>query len=335
MDITKLFEYDTATQISRKLTNNQLNTLLKNAEKIFIERQLLRFNVIEESICRVLEKYIISEMSENLLDIFQNISVNYCPQFNEFDYMNKSQKKRCAHQKCKGCYITRSHALEINFDHGESLKAKRYKDDDEEQQFDNSYAIRINCTRKGDYIQHSYKNNISINAPVYHISPPPYKNYDERVAFYKSGKVKYDLDTGKVKSQFKKKTRKDVYGDILPAVKKLFIEEGLAELLIDKAKALFDKHSNHLIIEARAATIQFLMIGRFRMDIPYDVTKYIAKMVWNNRYQWRIEEIEDIQPEKGCWEKVEDYPTLRVDPDSHDPQFVKYGWRPYVAFKYN
>ena len=211
MDITNLFEYDTATQISRKFTNNQLTELLKNVELMCFERQQLRFNLIEESICRVLKEYINSKLQlhPNMLDIFQNIFVSYCPQFNDFDYFNKLKKKRCGHQQCKKCFITRCHRICIYFDYGESLKEKKYEADseDEEEFFDNCYCIQINWTRydEENYIGYSDKHNVSIQAPVHHISPPPYKNYNERDAIYKSGKVKYDLDTGKVKSQLKSK----------------------------------------------------------------------------------------------------------------------------------
>ena len=82
------------------------------------------------------------------------------------------------------------------------------------------------------------------------------------------------------------------------------------------------------------------MIGRLRMtNIPYDITKYIAKKIWASRYKWRIEEEENSEEyneennEENNQENNKE--TLHASPDSHSTRYVKHGWHPNVNFKYN
>ena len=121
------------------------------------------------------------------------------------------------------------------------------------------------------------------------------------VNLLESSRVKYDITkdfTGKdvkVISKSNSKKLKDIYGGMLSEVMRFYIREANAQKLMFMALDTTQDHNEFHISEARAATVTFLIIGRFRQSdllgekfgvlrLPYDVVKLIAKMVWNTRF---------------------------------------------------
>jgi hypothetical protein len=228
--------------------------------------------------------------------------------------------------------------IDIYFQFGEDLYAKFYVEDQQETRMSSRYHITI-TEKRG-------KNILKILPPKHHVREPPYNDATNISSISDSASVKYvchnvPTTNGTLrvdrKSKCKAKTLNDIYGNILKEVRDFFINERNMWEMLAKCKSLHRVHNANFIAGAKAAVFMFLMIGRFRSSIPYDLIRMIAKKVWESRYNKDVWGVGDVTINTRYM--APDYRT--VPSNSYDEDsYIHYedecnGWTPYYFHKKN
>jgi hypothetical protein len=176
--------------------------------------------------------------------------------------------------------------VELAFDYGEDYTGIQYITKwgrGEERTLHPRYMVKIE--------RNSYNMCVvSLIPPTHHVIslPTTYLKSEEAV---RNATIKCVIQDGivGVLEGTDKRTRINIYGDLLKPFVKYFLTDMNAVKIINQASDVYTSYEYHHISKTDSATTAFLIIGRFRelggFRVPYDIVKMIAKKVWKSRYQ--------------------------------------------------
>lgn len=338
---------------TRKFTNAELLDIRQKLDQAVWERVNKRQYMMDRNISRVMCKYIKSLIEEaGFSDILgQDIWMWYCPSF-------KGQNYKDSTPPC----VQYPERMGISFRYGESIKAKRFENDEKEKTFENVYSIRAELK----YDEDRELPRISLIPPIHHVKSPPYTPFsavsiaNEAGIQWRLGNVdvpkdkKCSIPGCIIKSKLTTTAkRREIYGkELLDAFVDFYITRGVAVRVLRMCADISRRYQKHFIAGAQSATLCFLMVGRFhtknltclsaedqdqwKMKIPNDVVVYIAKIIWESRYDnqaWGAKTnpngFDDIPPvvppdvQKGSW----------YDEDHYSGYTAPHGWAPWFGKK--
>lgn len=331
-----LLDINLAIDETRKFTNEQLLAIRKNMNNAIYRRMNRRQYIMDRNITRVMEKYISNALEElGLSEILgNNIYCYYCPRFTDTNY-----KQKQITDPMLANYVDR---IGFSFDYGETYIGPRYIGDDQVTTMEPRYRIQIKPGK------------ISIVAPVHHVKPLPYnraENFSGNIS--NSVQIKWHWVSNVPKKQqcgipnyiiksklTTSKERNLIYTDVLlKAVVNLLITNGHADLMLRKCQNLYEIYNKHFITSAQSSTLYFLLIGRFQQKaihhsfVPMDVIRYIAKIIWESRYENNVwgndgsKRFDVIVPPEET--------NLSIDEDhfQEDDDNAPHGWKPWYRIR--
>jgi hypothetical protein len=310
-----------------RFTDMELFRLFTNVNTVIKMRLHRRFWVEANAVCDAIKSY----FSHNPLTVKSAIKI---------------RNIECKRMDASHISVT------IRFKFGEKYKGVRYTDQDpsKERTFYAYYYLKISCSYAMGICY-----EVKLTPPIHHVISLPTNrdgNSDEECTA--NAALRFDnkeaaLSPDSEKQKTLKRAggpssydRKNIYGDLLKPFTQYFIHERRAVEIINLAENVYHKYHQYPIGKARAATMTFLLIGRFRsigeIRLPYDVVKIIANRVWKSRHnvdKWRITEKEvprDIYYHRGrhfeddnACDTSEDHlpPYIRDYEIPYDPKLVK------------
>lgn len=348
----QLLNDELALAATRKFTDFELRLMRKNLSEAIFKRMCRRNHVMGDNITSVMIQRLTKAFAEagysNILG--QDIRFSYCPAFVGENYKNPEKD---------GPKMNYPHCINIWFNYGEQIVAKEYIEDDEAILLLNTYRMAIK-DKNGNI-------TISIIPPAHLVEDPPFKRPNFTWKISKSAKIKWILGQTHVSRKQQcgipnciiksplttTDDRRRIYGvPLLKAIVDFFITNKMAATLMEECHSINLRYHKHFIAGAQAATMCFLMIGRFcpralsglsdeeqinwNYDIPMDVTRLIAKHVWDSRYQNEIwgtdtRTILAIEPDYG--NPPEHRAFYDEDHYWHDDRDGRHGWVPWFKPK--
>lgn len=343
----RLLDINSLREHTRRFTNDDLLAMRKNLDVAVSDRLNRRQHMSDRNISRAMIRYLKREIEEaGYTEILgQDISMYYCPEFEGQNYKDTSSPSMHYPER-----------MGISFRYGDILVAKRYVDDEETTEFDNIYRVNIE-------LKYGHRIRIILEAPVHHVRPPPYEKFvfgggrDSAKIQWKLGFTNVPKDKicnipgCIIKSQLTSAAkRRAIYGkELLDAFVDFYITRNTARLTLSECCSINKKYKEHFIAGAWSATMCFLMIGRFhpksltglseenqalwRMNIPVDVIRYIAKMIWESRYDNNVWGTKvDVRSQKVDW-SLRNATSLWYDEDHYVGYPAPHGWTPWFEKK--
>lgn len=195
-------------------------------------------------------------------------------------------------------YYTFENAITFSFIHGESVFGKKYDYEDPEEHIPlfrcnikrkaKDIIVRIEPTKECIYSLPLDRENI--------------RNFQSKVLTYSVSRKTNNSKTicYKMVSGPNSTDRKNIYGEFIARFIKYFFTEQKVFELFEIADNISKSYNKYNIGKAKAATMEFLLIGRFRLPLVYDVVKLIGKYVWDSRYDnsvWAVnDELSELPP---------------------------------------
>ena len=302
-----LFDRQTFLTDTSKFTSEQLNGLLDLTFTAIRIRQMRRQAVTAEAIKNAVEIYI-----RNNPFIVDGVEVHF-NYFGHFTPGNEDRRKYVPPEIC------------VTFNYGESYTGRVFEHDREESTHDPEYKLVISWQY------------MTLCPPVHHVVVPPVLRTEEGRMRFSSDitddvAIKWINKYGRTPMQITqpdKKTRNDVYGDLLRPFIQHFITDKHANGLLETACRVYRAYHMFPIAKAKAATMTFLIIGRCKKlcgesgtAICYDVIKMIAQMVWASRTDQALWSI--VTPDVDGYRLVsEDVRDIYEDNDTLDENIAK------------
>jgi hypothetical protein len=295
----KFTTYESSMEAISKLTYNEMKTFLHRVYLSSLVRDIQHTEITDMAIGDAINIY----LKRNPITITGEVK-------------NVTSRYICD----KGSLPNELPYILLKFDYGES-------DRESDEDIDTEFKVKIEQVVDPIHNVTQKELTIIITPPLYIISELEGIDmdmtkgryyYDEKERIVENSKIYYSIGN---KITFKKgpnaKKRKDMYGD-LPKIMLHYLKDH-ATHLIALTRRLTENYRTYHISTAKTATYSFLIIGRFykiyNLDIPYDIVKLIAKLVWDSRYDnelWRnIECRFDHYDEKHHMEVQEDYSCMK------------------------